>query len=104
MQFLSAMEGPQQFVTLAALVTGAAQLIFLFNFLWSLKWGRKAEALNPWRSTSLEWTIPSPPPHDNFGGRQPVVYHGPYEYSVPGEPEDFIPQDAPPRRVTAPGV
>ncbi|MCL6566014.1 MAG: cbb3-type cytochrome c oxidase subunit I [Acidobacteriia bacterium] len=102
-QFLSAMEGPQQFVTIAALVTGLAQLIFLFNFLWSLKWGRKAEAINPWRSTSLEWTIPSPPPHDNFGGRQPVVHHGPYEYSVPGEPEDFIPQDAPPRPAPATG-
>ena len=34
---------------------------------------------------------PSPPPHGNFA-TQPVVYRGPYEYSVPGHREDFFPQ------------
>ena len=72
----------------------AAQLIFVINFFWSMWKGRRAGA-NPWESTSLEWTIPSPPPHDNFGEMEPVVNHGPYEYSVPGAARDFVPQTAP---------
>jgi cytochrome c oxidase subunit I len=93
--FLRDMLPVQQFITYVVFVTIAAQLIFLFNFFWSLKFGKKAE-INPWRATTLEWTIPSPPPFDNFAGVVPVVYHGPYEYSVPGSAEDFIPQNQEP--------
>ncbi|NDQ56169.1 MAG: cytochrome c oxidase subunit I [Acidipila sp.] len=88
----------QQFITWVAFATIAAQFIFLFNFLWSLKFGQRAE-INPWRATTLEWTIPSPPPWDNFAGHEPIVYHGPYEYSVPGHAEDFIPQNQDPASV-----
>ena len=52
--------------------------------------------VNPWDATTLEWTVPSPPPHDNFAGKIPVVNHGPYEYSVPGAPRDFVMQTDPP--------
>ena len=52
--------------------------------------GKKAP-MNPWRATTLEWTVPSPPPHGNFS-EFPTVYRGPYEYSVPGETSDFTPQ------------
>jgi cytochrome c oxidase subunit 1 len=83
------------FMTVAALVTATAQLLFFFNFFWSLKWGAKASE-NPWHATTLEWTIPSPPPHDNFGGNYPTVYRGPYEFSVPGAQDDFIPQNLTP--------
>jgi cytochrome c oxidase subunit 1 len=86
------------FVTMAAFVTGAAQLIFLFNLFWSLKAGEPA-GKNPWNATSLEWITDSPPPHDNFGGHYPSVYRGPYDYSVPGVKEDFIPQDIEPSLV-----
>ena len=48
---------------------------------------------NPWEATSLEWMIPSPPPHDNFAGIAPEVYRGPYEYSVPGAPKDYTDAD-----------
>ena len=51
---------------------------------------------NPWEATTLEWSIPSPPPFDNFAGVHPVVNHGPYEYSVPGAPKDFVMQTDPP--------
>jgi cytochrome c oxidase subunit 1 len=88
------------FVTFAAFVTVTAQLFFLFNLFWSLKKGAVAEK-NPWHATTLEWTIPSPPPHDNFGGQYPSVYRGPYEFSVPGAREDFIPQDLEPSQVAA---
>jgi cytochrome c oxidase subunit 1 len=84
----------QEFMTYAAFVTIAGQFIFLFNLFWSMKFGEKASD-NPWEATTLEWTTATPPPHDNFGGHIPVVYNGPYEYSVPGAPRDFIMQTDP---------
>jgi cytochrome c oxidase subunit I len=83
-----------KFITYAAFVTIAAQFIFLFNLFWSMKFGKKASD-NPWEATTLEWTTATPPPHDNFGGRTPVVYNGPYEYSVPGAPKDYVMQSDP---------
>ena len=80
-------------------ITIGAQLIFLYNFIWSLIAGKEAKEENPWHATTLEWSIPSPPPHDNFGGVEPVVYHGPYEFSVPGAADDFIPQHLAPNLV-----
>ncbi len=82
------------FVTIAAIITVAAQVLFYGNFFWSMFKGKKASD-NPWEATTLEWVIPSPPPHDNFAGVVPVVYHGPYEFSVPGAPNDFILQTEP---------
>src|SRR5512135_2630282 len=84
----------QTFITYAAFVTIAAQFIFLINLFWSMFKGPKASD-NPWEATTLEWTTATPPPHDNFGGHVPVVYHGPYEYSVPGAPRDFTMQTDP---------
>ena len=85
----------QRFISIAAFVTIAAQFIFVFNLFWSMKKGKKAVD-NPWEATTLEWTTATPPPHDNFGGITPVVYNGPYEYSVPGAPRDYVMQtDAP---------
>jgi len=81
----------QTFMTYAAFVTIAVQLVFLFNLFWSMKKGEKASD-NPWEATTLEWTTATPPPHDNFGGRTPVVNHGPYEYSVPGAARDYTMQ------------
>jgi cytochrome c oxidase subunit 1 len=82
------------FMTYAAIITIAAQFIFVVNLFWSMFKGPKASD-NPWESTTLEWTTATPPPHDNFGGRTPVVNHGPYEYGVPGAAKDFIMQNDP---------
>ncbi|MFQ5741299.1 MAG: cbb3-type cytochrome c oxidase subunit I [Acidobacteriota bacterium] len=82
------------FISIAAFITIGAQFIFLFNLIWSFFRGKKAE-LNPWHATTLEWTVPSPPPHDNFAGELPVVHHGAYEYSVPGQSRDYVMQTAP---------
>jgi len=84
----------QQFMTYAAFITISAQLIFVINLFWTMFRGPKA-ADNPWEATTLEWTTATPPPHDNFAGHTPVVYHGAYEYSVPGAPRDFIMQNDP---------
>ncbi|MFK0338295.1 cytochrome c oxidase subunit I [Agrobacterium deltaense] len=83
------------FITVAALIVGAAQLLFVFNLEWSLRWGKKAVG-NPWRATTLEWQTPQTPPvHGNWGKELPVVYRWPYDYSVPGAAEDFLPQNQP---------
>ncbi len=83
-----------RFITYAAIITIAAQFIFVINLFWSMFKGPKAND-NPWEATTLEWSTTTPPPHDNFGGKTPVVYHGPYEYSVPGAPKDYIMQTDP---------
>jgi cytochrome c oxidase subunit 1 len=83
-----------KFITVAALLTGAAQFIFLFNLIWSRFKGPIASE-NPWEATSLEWSTTSPPPFDNFGGRHMVVYNGPNEYGVENNGTDFVMQTSP---------
>jgi len=83
------------FITTAALIVGAAQLIFFYNMITSYFYGPKAGG-NPWRATTLEWQTPTTPaPHGNWGPNLPVVYRWAYDYSVPGAAEDFIPQNVP---------
>ncbi len=87
------------FITVATLLTVLAQGLFLINFLWSLFRGEKVAECNPWRATTLEWSVGSPPPADDFGPSEPVVYRGAYEFSVPGVAEDFVPQHLAPEQV-----
>lgn len=82
------------FVTVAAIITFAAQFIFLFNFFYSIYRGRKA-SVNPWHSNTLEWTTPVVPGHGNWPGKIPYVYRWPYDYSKPGAKEDYIPMNIP---------
>jgi cytochrome c oxidase subunit 1 len=83
-------------ITVSAIIVAIAQLVLLFNLVWSLKKGKPAGS-NPWRATTLEWQTPdTPPKHGNWGARLPVVYRWAYDYSVPGAAEDFIPQNVPP--------
>src|SRR4029077_1240838 len=85
----------QSFVTIAALITIAAQGIFVVNFVKSLLKGREAVEENPWRATTLEWSLSSPPPLGNFAGPAPVVYRGAYEFGVLNGAEDFASQTLP---------
>ena len=80
-----------EFMSISAFCLGLAQIPFILNFFMSLIAGEKVDR-NPWKSTTVEWSAPSPPlPHINF--EEPVeVYNGPYEYSVPGAKNDFSPQ------------
>jgi cytochrome c oxidase subunit 1 len=77
--------------TIGAMGLGLATIPFVVNIVWSMRNGPKAPA-NPWNSTTLEWTVSHPIPHGNFTVT-PTVYHGPYEYSVPGLVRDFLPQN-----------
>ena len=74
----------------AVWILALGQIPFIINFFMSLRSGKKVSN-NPWEATTLEWVAPSPPPHGNFE-TVPVVYRGPYEYSVPGASRDFYPQ------------
>jgi cytochrome c oxidase subunit 1 len=82
------------FITWAAFMAGAAQVAFLFNFIYSIFWGKKT-VQNPWKSNTLEWTAPIEHYHGNWVGEIPTVYRWPYDYSKPGHDEDFIPQTVP---------
>ena len=86
-------QGMNQFMTICSFGLGLSQLLFVYNFLYSLAAGPDAGG-NPWHANSLEWTTTSPPPYYNFE-RLPVVYHPPYEYSVPGVEDDYLPQSVP---------
>jgi len=96
-EYLEALRGgPQVLISVIAFVLGAAQLIFLWNFFYSIFRGALAER-NPWRATTLEWTAESPAPHGNWGEALPEVHRWPYDYNLPGEAEDFTPQTVPAR-------
>ncbi|MBU0581996.1 MAG: cytochrome c oxidase subunit I [Alphaproteobacteria bacterium] len=83
------------FISIMAFIVGFAQLVFLFNLIWSIRHGKEAGP-NPWRATTLEWqTEHTPPQHGNFGKQLPIVYRWAYDYSVPGAKEDFIAQNDP---------
>jgi cytochrome c oxidase subunit I len=90
-EFILPMQDWNVFITVSALILGASQIFFLWNFFASLFAGKKAER-NPWQANTLEWSAATPPPHGNFEV-QPVVYRGPYEYSSPEVKEDWLPQD-----------
>ncbi|MDM8355015.1 cytochrome c oxidase subunit I [Pandoraea communis] len=84
------------YISVAAFIVALGQLLFLFNLAWSVRHGKPAGA-NPWRAASLEWQTPDVPPvHGNWGPALPVAYRWPYEYSVPGDVDDFVPQNLAP--------
>ena len=79
---------------ITALIAGAAQLVFLYNFINSIFYGKKAEQ-NPWRSNTMEWTTPVEHMHGNWPGAIPEVHRWAYDYSKPGQEEDFVSQIVP---------
>ncbi|MDB5032635.1 cbb3-type cytochrome c oxidase subunit I [Mucilaginibacter sp.] len=82
------------FITWAAIMSACAQVAFLYNFVHSIFWGKKA-IQNPWQANTLEWTTPVEHIHGNWPGEIPTVYRWPYDYSKPGAEEDFILQTTP---------
>jgi cytochrome c oxidase subunit 1 len=85
-----------EFITVMALIVGAAQMVFFFNLFWSAFRGKPSGG-NPWRAASLEWQTPeTPPTHGNWGKDLPLVYRWAYDYNVPGAAQDFVPQNQPP--------
>jgi len=84
----------QILITVFAIIAAFAQLIFVYNFVHSIFYGKKAEQ-NPWKSNTLEWTTPVEHIHGNWPGAIPHVYRWAYDYSKPGHDDDFVPQNIP---------
>jgi cytochrome c oxidase subunit 1 len=89
-EFLRPQQPMNEFISIMAFGLFAVQAIFALNFLLSLKWGKRAPQ-NPWEDNGLEWSLPAPAPHGNWD-TVPTVYRGPYEFSSPAVPEDYLPQ------------
>ena len=88
--------GLNEFISLVAMIVFAAQLLFVFNFFYSIFKGRKVTELNPWQANTLEWTTPIRPGHGNWPGEIPEVHRWAYDYAREGKNgEDFIPQHIP---------
>jgi len=81
-------------VTVFAIIGALAQVIFTYNFFYSVYRGPKA-VQNPWKSNTLEWTTPVEHIHGNWPGPIPTVHRWPYDYSKPGKPEDWVSQITP---------
>jgi cytochrome c oxidase subunit 1 len=81
-------------ITVFAIIGGFAQLLFFFNFFYSMVRGPKASQ-NPWKSNTLEWTTPVEHIHGNWPGKLPEVHRWAYDYSKPGKEDDFVPQTVP---------
>jgi len=81
-------------ITVFAIIGAAFQIVFFWNFFYSMFYGKKATQ-NPWRSNTLEWTTPVEHIHGNWPGEIPEVHRWPYDYNKPGHDEDFVPQIVP---------
>jgi cytochrome c oxidase subunit I len=85
--------GLNEFISFVSMIVFAVQLLFIFNFFYSMYKGRKVTTANPWGANTLEWTTPVNPGHGNWPGEIPEVYRGAYDYAKDGH--DFIPQNVP---------
>ena len=82
-----------QFITIAAIVVFALQVLFVINFFYSIWYGKKMTVKNPWQATTLEWTTPINVGHGNWEGNIPTVQRWAYDYGKDGH--DFISQIEP---------
>ncbi|MEC5148047.1 cbb3-type cytochrome c oxidase subunit I [Chitinophaga sp. 212800010-3] len=85
--------GLNEFISIVVILVFAVQLLFVFNFFYSIFKGRKMTTPNPWNATTLEWTTPIHAGHGNWPGEIPEVHRWAYDYSKDGR--DFIPQTEP---------
>jgi cytochrome c oxidase subunit I len=81
-------------ITVFAIIGAAFQIVFFWNFFYSMFYGKKSTQ-NPWRSNTLEWTTPVEHIHGNWPGEIPEVHRWPYDYNKPGHDEDFVSQIVP---------
>ncbi|MBI3137177.1 MAG: cbb3-type cytochrome c oxidase subunit I [Sphingobacteriales bacterium] len=80
-------------ITVVSIIVFAVQLMFVFNFFYSIFKGRKVTSQNPWGANTLEWTTKIKPGHGNWDGEIPEVHRWPYDYAKDGR--EFIPQTEP---------
>jgi len=83
-----------EIVSFFAIAGALIQVIFFFNFFYSIFRG-PISPKNPWKSNTLEWTAPVDRIHGNWPGKIPAVHRWAYDYSKPGMDDDFVPQTVP---------
>ncbi len=86
-------QGLNRFISIVSIIVFAVQLMFVFNFFYSIFKGRRVRTENPWGATTLEWTTPIRPGHGNWPGEIPEVHRWAYDYGKDGR--DFVPQTEP---------
>jgi cytochrome c oxidase subunit 1 len=80
-------------ISVVTIIVFAVNLLFVFNFFYSIFKGRKVRSTNPWGANTLEWTTPINPGHGNWVGDIPEVHRWPYDYGKDGR--DHIMQTEP---------
>jgi cytochrome c oxidase subunit I len=86
-------EDLNKFITIAAIITFLAQILFVVNFFWSMYKGKKMTEQNPYGANSIEWTTPIETGHGNWPEKIPTVQRWAYDYGKDGK--EFIPQHTP---------
>src|ERR1700743_1938740 len=81
------------FISIVAIIVFFAQLLFVVNFITSIFRGRKMTSLNPWGSTTLEWTTPIHPEHGNWPGEIQEGHLGPYVNKIDGQGGALLPAE-----------
>jgi len=78
--YLDQFHGPNILSTFGSWILVTGFVIIIVNLVRSARYGTKAE-MNPWHGKTLEWTVPSPPPVENFDEIPVIgVEDGPYNY------------------------
>lgn len=90
-----------KFITIAAIIVFAIQIVFVINFFSSIWKGKKMTSRNPWGATTLEWTTPIDTGHGNWPGKLPVVHRWAYDYNK--DERDFVTQITPLAEGETPG-
>ena len=86
-------QGLNRFISIVSIIVFAVQLLFVFNFFYSIFKGRKVKTQNPWGANTLEWTTPINPGHGNWTGEIPEVHRWAYDYGKEGR--EYVPQTEP---------
>jgi len=82
-----------KFITISAILVFCVQLLWVFNFFYSIWRGKKVTEKNPYGANTLEWTTDIEPVHGNWHGKLPTVERWAYDYGKDGK--EFITQITP---------
>ena len=72
--------------TVGSWILVAGLIMMFYNLIQGVRKGKIVTEKNIWGGETLEWTVDTPPIHENFE-TVPVVSDGPYEYKMNDEPE-----------------
>jgi len=77
--YLPRFQWAQVLSTIGGVILISAIILMIYNLIMGVRKGAKAPS-NPWKGSTMEWQIPSPPSLENFD-TAPVVKENPYDYN-----------------------